>query len=712
VRFQKFYYYLSFVFYFICAFLYVSNNYLNSKNSLLAEIDSNLTRGALSVPVILPEGFHNIGMAKDDVALSEDMENIKKLNAQAKLSSLQYIYSCIKDGDKILFSSSSATDEELRKNENISHYFDLYDDAKAGLKNSFTTQKIIFDEYTDKWGHFRSVFIPQKSTDGKIFVVCADVKIDFVKGELDRVLKESILELFFYIAILIPLFAAYHYHNKTINEELESKVRERTRQVKTLLDNASQGFLSFSSDMLVHDEYSTKCTEIFECEIGGKNITHLLFAMDEKAGESFTQNINSLIGDDDTLRVENILSLLCNEFTIGKKAISVEYKIVSYDSFMIILTDITEKKQLEKNLEKEKNRLKMVVSAVTNPSEFFELLDQYKEFIKWRLELVDTDKTALHNISELYRTIHTFKGLFTQKEFITTPQGLHKLETRFSKFLADSKTTNDDIIAVLKKVELENWLERDMSVLVQVLGDEFFDKKDKIIISTQAIDTLCSKIRLRAGQARIEEDVIDKIVTEVERLKQISLFQMLSSYPKLIEQLAQRLDKRIYPVQILCDENIFIGDEYKPFIRSLVHVFRNSIDHGIESPEMRVLAGKEEFGTLSCMVSDMEDVLQIIIADDGVGIDIKKVTRKAIASGIYTQEQLETMSQDDIGLIIFCDNFSTKDDVSDISGRGVGLAAVKSELENAGGWMKVSTTSGAGATMTFFLPYSNKKANA
>jgi signal transduction histidine kinase len=711
VRFQKVYYYLAFVFYFVCAFLYVSNNYLNSKNSLLLEIDSNLTRGALSVPVILPSGFHNVSMKKEDIDQAKDMENIKKLNAQAKLSGLQYIYSCVKDGDKILFSSSSATDEELKKNENISHYFDVYDDAKAGLKNAFATQKIVFDEYSDKWGYFRSVFIPQKSADGRLFVVCADVKIDFVKGELDRVLKESIFELLFYIAILLPLFAAYHYHNKSINEELEAKVRERTKQVKTLLDNADQGFLSFSSDMVVHDEYSTKCAEIFGCEIGGKNVAQALFGSDERAGDLFAENLRLLVGDDDALRVENILSLLCKEFVIGKKTIAAEYKMVSHDSFMLILTDVTEKKELAKSLEKEKDRLKMVVSAVANPVEFFELLDEYEEFVKGRMELVDASKTALYNLSKLYRTVHTFKGLFAQKDFIVTPQGLHKLESRFSKFLTDSKTTNDDIKAVLKKVELENWLERDISVLTQILGDEFFDRKDKISVSSEAIDTLHGKIRLRAEQAGIEEDVIEQIVVEVARLKQKSLYQLLSSYPKLAEQLAQRLEKQIYPVQIICDKNIFIKDEYKPFVKSLVHVFRNSVDHGIETPEIRVSCGKEELGTISCAVSDTGGVLEITIADDGAGIDATKVAQKAVERGICTQEQISIMSKNDIAELIFSDNFSTKDEVSEFSGRGVGLGAVKAELENAGGWMKVSTVSGTGTTITFFLPYSSKKAN-
>jgi len=709
LKFNKIYYYLAFVFYFATAFLYVFNNYQTSKNSLISEIDSNLTRGALSVPVILPDGFHKVDMSKEDVSEEEDMANIKRLSVQAKISSLQYIYSYIKRDGKILFTSSSATDEELAKNENLSHYFDVYESVRDRLNEVFTTQKITFDESIDKWGHFRSVYIPQKSADGQTYVVCADVKIDFIQSEMRRVLKESVAEMLFYIIILIPLFAAYHYHNKQINEELEAKVKERTKQVKTLLNNADQGFLSFSSDMLVHNEYSSKCSEIFGCEIGGKNIAELLFEQDDKAANAFTQHISALIGDEDTLRVENILSLLCNEFVICGKNISAEYKMVDSDSFMIILTDITEKKVLEKNLEKEKNRLKMVVSAVANPSEFFELLEAYHDFIDSRISLVDMSKTSLYNISEIYRAVHTFKGLFAQKEFIITPQGLHKLETRLSKFLSDSKTTNDDIVAVLKKVEIESWLERDLTVLRQILGDDFFDKKDKITVSTEAINTLRDKIRFRAEQSGINEKIVAQLTSEVERLKQQPLVQMLSSYPKLLEQLAVRLGKNLYPVQIICDKEIFVDDICKPFIRSLIHVFRNSIDHGIENAEDRAAIGKDYSGTISCAVGVSGDDLQITIADDGTGLDLTKIAKKALEKGLYTKDELEAMSNEEVALLIFHDNFSTSEEVNELSGRGVGLAALKAELDNLGGHMKVSTDTGNGTTFTFFIPLHDKR---
>ncbi len=686
--------------------MYVANNYTTSKQTIIKEIDENLTRGAKSVPLILPQNFHHKGMQKGDISEKQDMENIKRLSEQAKLASLEYIYSCIKVDNKIIFTSSSATDEELAKNEKLSHYFDVYDDAKELFFKAFTGEKPLFEETVDKWGHFRTVSIPYKSGDGVTYLACADVRIDFIEQELSRVLMQSVSEMLFYIVILIPLFVAYRRHNKQVNDELENKVKERTKQVKALLDNAEQGFLSFSQDLTVHNEYSKECIRIFAKEIGGEDISELLFYGDERQKTLFTDAIRSFGKDDDALMVENILSLLPRGLKINDKIVQVDYKRVDVDDFMVVLTDITEKKILEKNLQKEKNILKMVVSAVVNPAEFFELTNDYEQFMLERLTYIDGSKTVLHNISEIYRMVHTFKGVFAQKDFITTPQGLHKLESRFSKFMNEKNTTNEELIRVLQKVELEAWLKKDLDILTQILGEEFFDKKDKIVINTKLLEELEEKIRVMVGRSEPEDEKLKSILFEIEKLRQRPLCELLGSYPKFVWQLAARVEKNIYPVKLICSQDIYVDDAVKPFIKSLIHLFRNSVDHGLETPEERILSQKDENGTISCVVSTDDECVQITIADDGRGMDATKIAQKAIENGMVTQEQVANMPEDEILELIFEDGFSTKTEVNDISGRGVGLGAVKSELQKIGGSLKITTKIGVGSTLIFKIPKS------
>ncbi|HEX5670106.1 MAG TPA: ATP-binding protein, partial [Sulfuricurvum sp.] len=565
------------------------------------------------------------------------------------------------------------------------------------------------DEYNDKWGHFRSVFIPQKSKDGQLYVVCADIKVDFVNEQLTKILENSIVEIVFYILILLPLFAAYFYHNRRINHMLEAEVKRRTRELKTLLDNSDQGFLSFSGDMLIHPEYSAKCKEIFGREIEGENIAEFLFGEDEIHKNTFVENIRSLIGDEDELKVENILSLLRSEFTIAKKIIIVEYRKISTETFMLILTDITEKTALENKLRTEKNKLQMIVSAVEDSNELFDLLDDYREFLGSQFELIKNNTTPCENAVRIYREVHTFKGLFAQKDFMMTPIALHKLEDKLSLILREESTTNEQIVDLLKKVDLENWLERDLSLLLQVLGENFLNKRDEIALRCEDIDSLNLKIRICAKDAKLQEEVIEKIIANVERLKAKSLYEKLSPYPKLVEKLSRNLGKHLYPMLIKCDKNIILEDAHKPFVKSLIHLFRNGVDHGIESPEERRIRGKDEMGSISCTVTATEGGWKICIQDDGMGINTPLVAKTAITKGILTQDDVDAMSAEEINLLIFHDNFSTKEVISELSGRGVGLRIVKYEMEAIGGTFSVTSRDGEGTAFSFFIPSTNRK---
>lgn len=461
----------------------------------------------------------------------------------------------------------------------------------------------------------------------------------------------------------IAVSARLHEEISELNTNLEKKIEEKTSKVTTLLDNADQGFLSFGNDMIIDKEYSKVCEKIFKKSIDGLNLADLLYPKTSAKKELFVQTLQSLLKETKALKIKTIISLLQHEFIINKKAIDVQYKIVDENKFMLILTDITAKKLLEKKINREKNILKMIVAVVSDSEEFFDLSDDFEELHISKKNLVKTDKTPLHNATEIYRLIHTFKGLFSQKEMNNVVVNLHKLESSFSDAIASQDTTNKNLQELLDESDFSGWLKKDVDIIKDILGDELFAKRGNLTIREETISQIEKKITdIAKNHDELQE--IQVVADDIKNLKHKTIYSMFSSYPKLIDQLSERLEKSIYPLEIIVDKDLKVSDEIKPFIKSLVHLFRNSVDHGIETMDDRAEIEKDEIGTIGCTIKQEKNNLHIVIADDGAGLNLEKIKAKALSLGIST----DLLSDQDIELLIFNDRFSTKDEVTQLSG--------------------------------------------
>jgi chemotaxis protein histidine kinase CheA len=172
----------------------------------------------------------------------------------------------------------------------------------------------------------------------------------------------------------------------------------------------------------------------------------------------------------------------------------------------------------------------------------------------------------------------------------------------------------------------------------------------------------------------------------------------LALHGRVAPALAARLEKQLAPIVVAGDDVALPPGQFGDFFRSLVHVFRNAVDHGIETPEERELCGKSTDGAIRCEVRDGGDCVEVAISDDGRGVDRPALEAKLARGGVVAEES-QTLED-----LVFREGLSSRRETTDVSGRGVGLAAVKHELDRLGGTVTVMSEVGAGACFRFRLP--------
>ena len=206
--------------------------------------------------------------------------------------------------------------------------------------------------------------------------------------------------------------------------------------------------------------------------------------------------------------------------------------------------------------------------------------------------------------------------------------------------------------------------------------------------------------KLKSGLMQLERNTRE-MQENVMRIRMLPISFVFQRFPRLVHDLSAKLEKKIELVlsgeSTELDKTVMekIGDP-------LVHLIRNSLDHGIETPDVRLAAGKAETGEIHLNAYHEGGNIVIEITDDGAGLNLEKILSKAKQSGIVTDN--DKLSDEDIADLIFRPGFSTADVVSDVSGRGVGMDVVRRNIRALGGTVDVKTTAGQGSVFTIRLP--------
>lgn len=240
-----------------------------------------------------------------------------------------------------------------------------------------------------------------------------------------------------------------------------------------------------------------------------------------------------------------------------------------------------------------------------------------------------------------------------------------------------------------------------LDVLMNLVSELIIAKNG--LVSASGSESQPSETQSFHEQIEYLERVTTNLHESVMKVRMVPIDSVVNRFPRMIRDLNRKLNKKmeLYMTgeETELDRTVIdeIGDP-------LMHLLRNSADHGLESNAERLRLGKPEVGSIFLDAYQDGNNVIIEVRDDGAGIDVEKVKKKALMKGTITEKQAETMTDKDYIDLLFQPSFSTADKITDVSGRGVGLDVVKTKIEALGGSISAKTVAGEGSTFTIQLP--------
>lgn len=254
--------------------------------------------------------------------------------------------------------------------------------------------------------------------------------------------------------------------------------------------------------------------------------------------------------------------------------------------------------------------------------------------------------------------------------------------------------------------------EEKVTRLMNLIG-ELVVAKNSLLYLSRKVETEYELSKL-SKEIKLQYSVLNRLSEEMQdaimQIRMVPVSTVFQRFPRLVRDISKKLGKEVRLV-MEGEETEVDKDVIEALGDPLIHLVRNSLDHGIEPKEERIAVGKAPFGTIILRAKQEADRVVIEIEDDGRGIDPEKVKRKAYEMGLLEENILESLRKEEALNLIFLPGFSTKEEASDLSGRGVGMDVVRTTIERLNGSISVASEVGKGTVVTLFLPLSMAVSN-
>lgn len=489
------------------------------------------------------------------------------------------------------------------------------------------------------------------------------------------------------------------------------KFKEINDEITDILDSIDQAIFTFNKDLSLNSEFSKQAGVFFDNNIfHQRNRLKQLFGMSEEKNSEFIQ-WKELMFKDKNLKKWRKFSLLCpvNELQLddkGKKRIvKLEYKPIlrneKISKIMILGNDVTEQIEMEKNLkitkEKHKEKMERLLSFLNNDHQVvFDFINESHTVIRKYMESSGLD-VLFQDIDLAYREIHTLKGNAGSFGFHKFA-GIANVAEDYMSYIRGLNSRDEvEQGGEIKWQGLIQEMYSELEEIVTIKKTIFKDFENQISIDKKDFDELYDFV----VKQRLSFEGMNEIIKKLSMLNTVKFENLTRKYRNIIANFTASNGKSINDLKVLTPD-IKVPKKNVNFIdKVLVHLIRNSMDHGIEGSEQRSLVNKGP-GNIEVGYYETEKNYKIVLKDDGKGIDPAKIHSQAIEKGIISRD-ISLTDQEKIELI-FKPGFSTKEDANEISGRGVGMDAVQNLLQSIGGKITVESQLGKGTSFHLLIP--------
>ena len=493
-------------------------------------------------------------------------------------------------------------------------------------------------------------------------------------------------------------------------QESAELVRQKTADIHAMLHYVPQGIMSLEAGGRIHPEFSEHLKAILERDdLAGQDVMSVIFNSSDLGDDARSQvetAISACIGEDEMNFAFNS-HLLPTEINVtlphgASKVLDLNWSPITDETgttqrLLLCVRDVTEQRALARAAEAQQRELSIIGEILgVRHEKFHEFIDGAEQFLAENKRIVAAPEApagvaAKDAVGLLYRNMHTIKGNARTHGLLTLTNVVHRAEQTYDN-LRNGTGTWDSAQLLAELDEVATVVGEYAAINTDKLGRRGPGRRGNpdqfALVPRETVQRLIARLEdLPGASAATIEATMLETRAALRQFGTERVTDVLSGVVDSLPSLARELGKEP-PVTHIADDDVVVRSQLSGTLRNVfMHLYRNALDHGIESTADRQRAGKAPMGRIDLDVALTEDTLRMVMRDDGRGLALQRIRRKAIERGMLDSDA--TPAASDLARLILEPGFSTADKVTEVSGRGVGMDAVRGFIEAEGGTLEL-----------------------